>query len=762
MPAVDKWAQYEAPSAVSKPDKWARYESAPAPVASSTAPDLTSASPVAPPASYMDRLTEIQKPDPAHPWSYMEAVKALDNIGAGGLGMIRHPYDTAKAALAPLAAFLPSYTSGLRGIPIPVPNANAIPYTIKMMKDFANNPYGTIEGGIGQAAVLEAAPGIAEGARSVAEDTVRRVVGSGPGVASKLARAAAEDNRVIDLHNADKITNAQQNWQEAQAKATTDHQAELLRLRQKYAQDTRNALEKARTGTADDRAKYQSDQLAAKQTYDQSVRNQTQKFETDRAAAQKANADALRNYNQGIGKVAQQNRAATEAAQARTGQVARLQVGGSQLIYGLRQLDKALRDHAATMYDAIREKVGDATLPGTNLAVAARSALSKISGTSVTPTVFRDILSKYPEAEPETIEYQGAKIPRSNPLYDVLVQNGAVSSPPVTFTDLQGYYSELGLELSKGTLPADVYQASRALQDSIGDMMQKMADNAKVGDKFWDARTFYRKYMDTFHEPTGPSSSGSPVAQALLSKDPLVAADKFSGDSGDRGVADLRHYSDSLANLAQNVRQTAQTKISAPARGSVADLSRDKPVPVPAGANLSLPGVVDSAPSPRASKLPLPPVLPDAEQVPFRQPKLSPRRTISEGDLRYANEKAVQARAAGLAGHLFWWTGVWPAFRMLSELSRGAEISPRALALMPASGAAGMATEELMSQPAVVDFLTRATKQQVAKIPSDLRGSMPEIVAKAKSRGVQVSPILAAWAASIQRNQESKQGSQQQ
>ena len=39
-------------------------------------------------------LTEIQKPDSAHPWDYHEAIKAVGNIGAGGMGLALHPIDT--------------------------------------------------------------------------------------------------------------------------------------------------------------------------------------------------------------------------------------------------------------------------------------------------------------------------------------------------------------------------------------------------------------------------------------------------------------------------------------------------------------------------------------------------------------------------------------------------------------------------------------------------------------------------------------------
>lgn len=714
------------------------------------------------PASFLDRLTETQKPDPAHPWSYKEAIKAVGNIGAGPLGAVLHPID----ALAGMGGLITAPLEMATGHPW----SSTVP--AQFLHSLRTNPYGAIESGIGQAALAEALPGIvgsvADATRGVAESGLRRLAGSGPGVASKIARQAAEENRVIDLHNADKMTDAQQKWQDAQQKAAADHRAELLRLKQKYAQDTRAAAEKARTGTATDRAQYQAKQLAAKQKYAQDVRDANEAHAQSVAKARQANIDAQQAYNRKIGETAQRNREIREAERAEAQQTSRMHVAGSQLIYGLSQLDKVLRDRAATMFDNVSDLIAKSKqppLPGTELGSAARSALTKITGSSELPKPFRDILAKYPESEPETIEYQGAQIPKTNRLYDVLKQQGIGQAPPVSFDDLKGYYTETGAELSKGTLAGDVFTATKELHKAIGDMMQKMAKGAgpEANAAFWDSRVFYRKYMDTFHEPTGPSGSGSPVAQALLAKDPLIAIEKFSGKSGDRGVADLRQYSDSLANLAQDAQRTAQAKVSVPAGGRqpIANIEPPKTTPVPTGANLPLPPIQEPPPVPRAENLPLPPVLPEAETVPFRQPKLTPRKVISAADLQRANDAAVRARAAGLAGHLFWWTGVWPAFRMLSELSKGAEVSLKPLALMPAAGAAGLATEELMGRPAVVEFLTRATRQQIARIPPDLRGEMPGIVTLAKAKGVQVSPALAAYAAAVQRNQAAQQGGQQ-
>ena len=508
---------------------------------------------------------------------------------------------------------------------------------------------------------------VADRVRNFPKTAVRAATNTGSGPIKKLVKDTQAENEKIESVNQDRLERQRQD----QAKADYDHRANLLKLRQNYEQSVRDATEKARTGTAEDRAAYQSKQLAAKQKYEQDVRDQTQKFQTERAKAEQTNAEAQRAHNQKIGETAQNNKAATEAERAKTAQNAKLQVGGSQLIYGLRQLDKALRDRAATLYDAIREKVGGQTLPGTALAQAAKTAMSKISGTSVTPSVFRDILGKYPEADPEALPFTTSTggttmISKGHPMYNFLKENGAAASTPVTFKDLQGYHSELGAELSKGTLPGDVYQATRDLQESVTDMMQDMAKKADANNDLISARKFYREYMDTFHEPTGPSSSGSPVAQALLAKDPLVAVDKFAGDSGDRGIAILRKYSDSLANLAQDTRQTAQTNVTVPARKTTVGTS-PKITPVPAGANLPLPPVVETSPSPRALNLPLPPVIPEPKTVPV---ELKPKQTISTPDIVAARRAAAETRVNKIANR-GQWAATWPLFQAARALWGG-------------------------------------------------------------------------------------------
>jgi hypothetical protein len=136
----------------------------------------------------------------------------------------------------------------------------------------------------------------------------------------------------------------------------------------------------------------------------------------------------------------------------------------------------------------------------------------------------------------------------------------------------------------------------------------------------------------------------------------------------------------------------------------------------------------------------------------------TPTRTISANDIRRANESSVQRRGSSAIGSLVRLSVIWPAFHMLSDLMRGHEVSPGGLAAIPAAGATGAAIDEILTQPSVREFLLQPSRAQVAQIPLELRGQMPQIVAVAKSHGVPVSPLLAAYASTIQRNQGGQTG----
>ena len=94
---------------------------------------------------------------------------------------------------------------------------------------------------------------------------------------------------------------------------------------------------------------------------------------------------------------------------------------------------------------------------------------------------------------------------------------------PVSYADLQGDYSQLGRELSKGTLPGDVYHAYDQLHESIGNEMQRIADNNGMGKQLTDARNYWRRMKQTFGRPL---SEGDVATKTLRGSAGNVARDE--------------------------------------------------------------------------------------------------------------------------------------------------------------------------------------------------------------------------------------------
>jgi len=561
--------------------------------------------------------------------------------------------------------------------------------------------------------------------RNAPESLVRAATNTGEGPVQQLVKRVQLVNEKIDTVNARRT----ERQKTAQAAADIVHQAEMHRLFQKYQKDVRDAREK---------------------------------FAGNKAAIEQANTEARQSYNQAVGKAVQKNRAVTAAERAKSDQAAQLQAGGSQLIYGLNQLDRALRARAGEMYDAIREHMSGASLPSDTLADAVKAAQEKwIRGSPEKVREFNAMLSTG-EASPEltlanqTAQNLGYKDFRSaitNPqMRDTLsralppdVWQAAIGqgTRPISWNDLQGFYEETGAKIADGPQPgkADIYKALQQVHGFIGDQMQQLADAHDAGSQHRTARSFYRDYMKTFHDPTGPSGSGSPVAQALLAKDPLTAVEKFSGNAGDRGVANLRQFSDSLANLAQHVRQVAQTKVSSSSggRASVAEIPLPSIKPVPTEASF-----------------PHPPTLPKPETVPLR---LRERRTISSPDIVAARRAAAEARASNVQTRGTW-VSAWPVFQAMRALWGGHIPSIPTMALESAGTyATTQAVTSLLRHPPLLRFLEQARPEDVPLIPPGLRGELPGLVSQARQRGIKVSPalIIAATAVGMGGNRPSQQ-----
>ena len=631
----------------------------------------------------------------------------------------------------------------------------------------AGNYQGATGTAFGNAALALAPKGISKVAGSApeaAQSLVRRLAGSGPAVTKNLVRAAAEDNRAIDLHNADKVADAKQAHADAQAQALAAHEDATLRAQQAYKKKVNEARDKAVGGTAADRAKYQSEQQAAKMQFDTEMREANDAFAKARDEAQRNNLaaenmldlrrKAEQTYQQATDDYRAQNAAADVRAKGEENsawsafrqKVTGKGINSEQIIEPLKRIE-VLSPEVAQSLRKLQISPEDAPLDSEF--AKDRAAVMKASGYAGNYFDYpADVRASFNRAamahgfEPDLIDFN----PQAGQTLPVdLVQRAS--------SIIQGYLRDRRFD-GNGPVRGEMMQLAKTLRAAVTRAAAEVGATAELD----AARNATIVRQGAFGKPPRKVVTTS----SNLERDANPEADDVRAK--EEALDRARRYDPTLVDSYRQVKAARLALKNFPDEDQLrAGLKQVPRAPSTPQLRLQPPG-----PEPRAENIPLPPIIYDQgvtpvakhRTVPYHEPKLSPRRTLSGEDIQRANEAAVQKRAAGMTGYLLRLAVVWPAFRMLSELTKGQSISPRSLAVIPAAGVAGAAAEGLLSHPAVMDFLTRTTRQQIAEIPLDLRGQMPEIVAAAKAKGVPVSPILAAYAAAVQRNRTGQQTGQ--
>lgn len=169
------------------------------------------------------------------------------------------------------------------------------------------------------------------------------------------------------------------------------------------------------------------------------------------------------------------------------------------------------------------------TVPISDLADAVSDARKHIEGSDESIKVFNDITKKIQGVgKAEKASGLGPEELSSlapDELAALRKEGGAPQS--VGFSDLKGYYSELGRLLSSESVPGDVKQAVVALRDSIDEMQQKLASDAGVGTRYKLLRNQYKNYAQGFLDYQGPKGEASAVAQAVRKNDAFNATKAF-------------------------------------------------------------------------------------------------------------------------------------------------------------------------------------------------------------------------------------------
>lgn len=365
--------------------------------------------------------------------------------------------------------------------------------------------------------------------------------------------------------------------------------------------------------------------------------------------------------------------------------------------------EKDVRAQAGAKYDSVRKATQGQILPPAELQAAVRQAQGMIQGSSENIKMFNDILSKAPV---DYVMSGGAKFGPGSPIYEsVKATPEGLPNPsaPVNFSDLQGYYSELGEKLSSGNLPGDVYLALKSLQESISGKMQQMADKAGVGPQLSEARSFYSQYMKAFRDHS------SPLYKARTATERGKAIGNLAGKD-QTGIQALARYNPDLARRANTIRRYQ---------------AEAKTIPAKPGKLKSLPRLSEKDPlsSAQFDKI-------GADDITTRKAENLAKRADS-----------IRNRGGGLASTF----AVMAAIRSAMHgdvMGIGEDIAVRGAFGV---GKAGLAN--LLESKPVVDWLTRATPEDLEQIPPDMRASIGPIVQEAQKRGIKVSPALLTGAA---------------
>lgn len=337
-------------------------------------------------------------------------------------------------------------------------------------------------------------------------------------------------------------------------------------------------------------------------------------------------------------------------------------------------------------YSAVNEKLGGFPADTGDLTDALQDSLSRISGTGTEPPILKSVA-------------------------DRLLNEGGVS-----YGDLQGYYSELGRELSKGTLPGDIYNAYDTLHEAIGSEMQRIADAQGEGAALHDARNYWRRMKQAFGKPYNPNDAGNLV----LEKTSPEYARKAEQENRLRLLGSFDKGIPSTAEHIANLRKGLDA------------LPKEQP----------LRKVVKGLPERPEAVAPKSVEKPNKVEPPDRPKDFAPKKIGAE-DIRLVKQEALVKTRQKIVSRINRVAAYGGGFAAIFELMRGqVGLGLESAAAAGAVYTGGQVIDALLQNPKVVESLTRPTAKDIAAIPMDMRDNLANVAREAQKRGIKVSPAL--------------------
>ena len=268
------------------------------------------------------------------------------------------------------------------------------------------------------------------------------------------------------------------------------------------------------------------------------LRARVQPFARKVTGVEPAVREAVTKAAEKQGTALEEHAAQSENVAQRGGLAKTVDTKSQELGKHLEKVEASVGKEANKKFDAVRAKIGNPETEPTGLIESVRNAETNIlQGIPENIKEFRTILSM--EA-PENLTTEAAIREHYDPTFE------PEGGEPLTWDKLQSLKSRIDARLRKGRgMNGDLKRALFQTRDSIVGEMGKMAEANGAKAEWAEARNFWRQYKEDFHEPTGPSGSGSPIAQALDAVDPKNIRQPFlrtQSAIGNRGTEILRKY----------------------------------------------------------------------------------------------------------------------------------------------------------------------------------------------------------------------------
>jgi hypothetical protein len=386
---------------------------------------------------------------------------------------------------------------------------------------------------IGGAAKLGkmAVKGVAKGAAAIPEATAKLATGTTAADTRTAVRNLAQENEDIQAKAA-----------KANADSQAAHDAAVAVAAEKDPIARQQAIERSvqlHTEAVNSQQAH-LDALAAKHATD------VNDIQTQNAAEEAATTEANTKAQQQALDQYKQDTLNSADTETQRGELARKAIElKNRLAQHVQEQAQNVRSSLNSRFQAVREKIGDEGTEVRPLSDVADAQQKGLSETGDQKGIFKTIIDKAKsESEADAMRDKVAKEDYDAASYDELPQehkeavdetvaNGMadqnIDPQLINFNTLRRFSSKLGRAIADGT-DDYVNRSLKAVKNKADAMAQHMANSAGVGAEHKELMKDWSNYKDVFKEPTGPSGSGSQVAQSLNAQDISNATAPFTSD----------------------------------------------------------------------------------------------------------------------------------------------------------------------------------------------------------------------------------------